>query len=154
MGKLLLITKKPAGWIMIAIVILLLISGIILLANQNNHSTLLGFTAALKRQLGDVDDITEQEKLKWPEAVADQQRILQHDSEMIYIELADNQTLTEIVNDRLKQITDPFIDWVAPVHLYVKGNLVVLYCGRNAEILDSLTKLLGSELRHDAPFVE
>lgn len=150
--------KKPVIWIIIVIVILMIITGIALLANppinanQDDLSTLDGFNTALKRHLGNVVDITEQENQKRPGSLTEYQRILLVDSEHVFAELADDQTLEKIVNDRLADINNPLVDRIWPVHLYVKGNLVVEYSGNNAKILDSLIKLLGTELPHDFPF--
>ncbi|MEA4889224.1 MAG: M56 family metallopeptidase [Clostridiaceae bacterium] len=150
--------RKPVIWVMIGIVILMIISGIALLANppinanQDDLSTLDGFTAALKWHLGSVVDITEQENQKRSGNLTEHQRILQVDSEHVFAELAVDQTLEKIVNDRLADINNPLIDRIWPVHLYVKGNLVVEYSGKNEIILDALVKLLGTELPHDVPF--
>jgi hypothetical protein len=150
--------KKPVIWVMIGIVLLLIITGMALLANppinanQDDLSTLDGFTAALKRQIGSVVDITEQENQKRPGSLTEQQRILQVDSEHVFAELAVDQTLEKIVNDRLADINNPLLDRIWPVHLFVKGYLVVDYSGINAKILDALVNLLGTELPHDVPF--
>jgi len=142
------IIKKPAGWIMIAIILIVVITGIILLSAQNDPSTLDGFTAALNRQLGNVIDVTKQEYQKAEGSVNERQRMLRVDTENIFVELADDQTLAKIVDDRLDRITSPFIDWIGPVHLHVKDNLIVMYVGKNEKILDALVKLLGAELPH------
>jgi hypothetical protein len=68
-------------------------------------------------------------------------------------ELAGDQSVEDLVNERLTVINNPLIDFFRPVHLYVNGNLVVQYVGADETLLNSLTELLGPEWPHMAPFL-
>jgi len=152
--------RKPVLWVMVAVIVLLIVTGIALLANppsnakQDDLTTLDGFAAALSRQLSGVSDITEQENQKKAGSLTEYQRLLQVDSEHVFVELAVDLTVEQIVNDRLADINNPLVDRIWPVHLYVQGNLVVQYAGSHDKILGALVQLLGAELPHDVPYTE
>lgn len=41
------------------------------------------------------------------------------------------------------------VDWLAPPHLFKNGNIIVIYAGKNIEIINSLTEIFGREFISD-----
>jgi hypothetical protein len=121
----------------------------LLLWKSTDITTFDGFEQALRRQIVGVVDITEQEKEKYPDAITEYQRVLQYNEDFIFVELAVDKSVADILKDKLTQINNPLLDFAWPVHLYNKGKLIVEYSGKNERILLALKKLLGAEIPHD-----
>jgi hypothetical protein len=121
----------------------------LLLWKSTDISTPDGFEQALRRQIVGVVDITEQEKEKYPDAITEYQRVLKYNEEFIFVELAVDKSVADILKDKLSQINNPLFDFAWPVHLYNKGKLIVEYSGKNEKILLALKNMLGTEIPHD-----
>lgn len=149
--------RKPVFWLKIVLMIVLVLAVFALLVNclanlgPDDLSTTDGFKKALNRQLGSIIDITGQEKQKYPKSITENQRILKYQEEFIFVEVAVDRPVEEIVKKRMDDINNPLIDRRWPVHLYVKDDLIVEYSGKNETLINALVKLLGAELPHDIP---
>lgn len=152
--------KRPAFWITIVLVILLVLAGIALLSNpltnnQKNLAELNRFTAAVMQRHNDIVDMTADYKDNNPDFITDWIRVLVYGEapyEPIIVELAADRPVEELVNERLSIINNPLVDFFRPVHLFVKGNLVVQYVGTDETILKSLTEILGPEWPRTVPY--
>lgn len=154
--------RRPAFWVICVLVILLVLAGIALLANplaknQAELTVLDEFTAAMTRRHDDIVDRTAYYREKNPEFITEQVRVLEYEkehNERIIAELAGDKSVEDLVNERLTVINNPLVDFFRPVHLYVKGNLVVQYVGADEALLKTLTELVGPEWPHMAPFLK
>jgi hypothetical protein len=149
-----MIMKRQKTIVGLAAVILvaLIVAGAVWLARPDDLASLDGVKNALGRHLGGVVDITAIEKAKYPGSVREQMRVFQYGEDRIYVELATDSTVVAIANERLDFITNPLIDIFVPVHLFVRGNLIVEFAGINEKLLKTLEKLFGPEIPHDVPF--
>jgi len=152
--------RRPAFWIIIVLVILLVVTGTALLANplakdRTELADLNDFSAAIMRRQTGLVDRTADYKSENPEFITERMKVLVYSdepNERILAGLADDQSVENLVNERLAKINNPLIHFERPIHLYIKGNLIVEYAGSDETLLKSLTELLGSEWPNDVPY--
>lgn len=148
--------KQPAFWIIIVLVILLVAAGIVLLSKDRSKlAELNDFAAAIMRRQTGLVDRTADYKSENPDFFTERIKILafrDEPDERILIELADDMSVENLVNEKLAKINNPLIHLARPIRLYVKGNLIVEYAGAKDSLLKTLTELLGPEWPHDLPY--
>ena len=152
--------KRPSFWIIIVLAILLILTGIALLTNllvknQSELAVLDEFTMTITRRHQDLVDMTAQYKAENPDFITEKIRVLackNEPDEPILAELADDISVENLVNEWLAKINDPLVDFSRPLHLYVRGYLIVQYAGADEALLKSLAELLGPEWPHDVPY--
>ena len=129
------------GLVLLAIAVIVIV--IVFIPNKSTKYTAFNKLVTELKSRGYTIEINDNENSMLPGAESKELAI--HQNEVISVFVYENRALMEKNSEDVSN-NSGFYGWISDPHFYKKENIIVLYVGKNVEIINNLNQTIGEQL--------